>query len=116
MSGEYYIETHNTSNTHSDRYKSCKILKDIETGESFLATRLPIDEIPVRTNDIYHTVKTNEVTRLDVIAHTYYKNPLLWWVIAQANDIYNPFEEIASGTILRVPAIETLYGNKGILL
>lgn len=112
---EYYKESKNPSKLHTDRYKNCKILTDIDTGEVLLATR-EIVEIPMRSNDTYHRVKSNEVGRLDIIANNYYRNSLLWWVLAQANDIYNPIDSMYAGMIIRIPPIESLYGNKGILL
>ena len=98
-----------------DRYRDCSILKDNETGELLLSTR-DIDDIPIRNTDIYHKLKSVEVGRLDIVAYQYYKNPLLWWVIAQANDIYNPYTDTEVGMLLRVPTLETLYGYRGILL
>ena len=111
-----YYEEYKLRNTNrSDRYRSCTMLKDKETGESFLSTR-DIKEIPESSSDIFHTVQPNEVGRLDLIAYKYYRNPLFWWIIAQANDIHDPIQGAPSGTMLRVPTIETLYGYKGILL
>lgn len=115
MSGEFYKELKNPSKIHSDRYKNCKLLEDEDTSEILLSTR-EVKEIPPNSADIYHRVKSNEVSRLDILAHQYYKNPLLWWVIAQANNISDPFKLIEAGTLIRVPAIETLYGTNGILL
>lgn len=115
MMKEFYTSTKNKSKNSSDRYKECPVLEDIETGDVLLATREQV-EIPNHPNDIYHRIKSHEVTRLDILAHEYYKNPLLWWIIAQANDIYDPFISLEPGTILRIPAIESLYGNNGILL
>lgn len=115
LSNEFYSEKRNRSNNSDDRYKDCSILEDKETEITFLSTREPIN-IPVRSTDIYHRVNSHEVGRLDIIANMYYRNPLLWWVIAQANDIYDPITLIAPGTLLRVPNLETLYGNHGILL
>lgn len=112
---EFYEESRNKSGSRFDRYKDCRILEDKETGERLLSTRM-LSDIPHSPNDIYHRVQSNEVSRLDIIAHNYYKNPLLWWVIAQANDIYDPFVILEPGTLLRVPDIETLYGNNGVLL
>lgn len=115
MVGEYYKELKNPSKDYSDRYKNCKILEDIDTGDLVLETR-EISPIPYDSSNRYHRVKSHEVCRLDILAHKYYQNPLLWWVIAQANDIYDPFKLIESGTLLRIPSVETLYGNNGILL
>lgn len=115
MSKEFYKEIRNPSKSYTDRYKNCKLLEDLDTGEILLSTR-EIKRIPERPTDLYHRVKSHEKTRLDILAHTYYKNPLLWWVIAQANDIYNPFLTLDPGTLIRVPGLESLYGNNGILL
>lgn len=112
---EFYETIERDFSTYSDRYKDCALLKDLETGESLVATR-EIYDIPSKSTDKYHELQSHEVGRLDLIAYKYYKNALLWWVIAQANEIYDPFEELSPGTILRIPTIETLYGNKGILL
>lgn len=115
MTGEYYKETEVLSKSYIDRYRNCLILTDIDSGETFLSTREIVD-IPVNANDKYHTVESHETTRLDLIAAKYYRNPLMWWIIAQANNIYDPFEEIEAGTLLRIPALESLYGNNGLLL
>lgn len=115
MDGEFYTESSRIIKDRSNRYKDCKVLTDIDEGITLLSTR-EIKDIPSSPNDKYHRVKSHESQRLDLIAHTYYKNPLLWWVIAQANEIYDPFTYIEPGTIIRIPSIETLYGNRGILL
>lgn len=115
MSEEFYKDLRNPSKSYHDRYKNCILLEDKESGEILLSSR-DINEIPVSANDKYHRVQSNETTRLDMIAHKYYKNPLLWWVIAQANGITDPFEILETGILLRIPAIESLYGNNGILL
>lgn len=115
MSTEFYNETRNSSIDNADRYKNCKVLEDISTGEKLLATREIVD-IDKHPNDRYHEVQSHEVARLDILAAKYYNNPLLWWVLAQANDIYDPMTPIAAGSIIRIPYIETLYGNNGLLL
>lgn len=112
---EFYKSSQNDLSSRYSRYKDCKLLIDEETGDKLLSVREPIS-VPSSPTDIYHRVKSNEVTRLDMLASEYYKNPLLWWVIAEANEIYDPFEPVEVGTLLRIPTIETLYGNSGILL
>ena len=112
---EYYEQKKLRGHLRTDRYKTCTLLKEIETGEELLSTR---EILPVRyhDSDIYHTVKVQEEGRLDLIAQQYYKNPLMWWVIAQANNVYDPFEGIPAGTLIRIPAVESLYGKGGLLL
>ena len=98
----------------SNRYRKCLILKDLETGDTLLSTRC-IPTITETPQDTVHTVKYNEVCRLDLLAYNYYNNALLWWVIAEANNIVDPFIEIKEGTQLRIPSIEGLYAEGGVL-
>lgn len=49
---------------------------------------------------VKHTVLINE--SLDTIALKYYGNPLYWWIIADINDIVDPFK-LKVGTDLIVP-------------
>ena len=70
-------------------------------------------DIPFSDKDIYLEVDGNFVNRLDKVAFHYYNNVQLWWVIAQASGIRNPFN-VPVGTILRIPPYETLFKLKGI--
>ena len=49
---------------------------------------------PVSDNDRVHIVKDHERLRLDILADKYYGDQYLWWVIAVANDIIDPFMEL----------------------
>lgn len=113
---EFYTEKNpGYTRDYSDRYKNCKTLIDNDTKEVLLETRNIVD-IPRNSQDVYHTVNPNEECRLDIIADTYYNNPLLWWVLAQANGIYNPLSGPLSGDVIRIPSISTLYNTNGVLL
>ena len=103
-----------TDRRRSNRYRLCNLLTDLETGEPVLSSR-EVKEITVANTDVVHTVTVNECNRLDLLAHKYYNNALLWWVIAQANNIYDPFAYLAPGTRLRIPTIENLYLDGGVL-
>ena len=70
-------------------------------------------DIPFSDDDIYVKVTSDYVNRLDKVAYDYYDNVSLWWVIAQASNIRNPFN-IPEGTILRVPPMSTLFKLRGI--
>lgn len=98
----------------SNRYRKCQILTDLETGDRLLSSRQLVP-IPSTSLDKVHKIKVNEKTRLDLLAHIYYNNALLWWVIAEANDITDPFIEIDVGTYLRIPSMDSLYVNGGVL-
>ena len=65
--------------------------------------------IPESNNDVIHIVASGE--RIDNIAYRYYGTPMLWWVIAERNDIDLPLAELRQGMRLVIPAssiIETL--------
>lgn len=94
------------------RYNILDILKS-NTGEEFLESWKKI-EIPESEEDKFHEVQSGEKNRIDLIAHRYYDNSQLWWVIAIANNIKNPLY-IDTGDILRIPSLDTLYGYGGVL-
>lgn len=43
-----------------------------------------------QADDQRHTVSSEEQGRLDLIAHDYYGDAELWWVICLANNMINP--------------------------
>lgn len=94
------------------RYKYLDVIRDTEDKEFFET----VEQISIKEteNDLLHQVTSGEKNRLDLIAYNYYGNAELWWVIAIANDIKNPFE-IDAGDILRIPSIEAMYGYGGVL-
>jgi hypothetical protein len=57
--------------------------------------------IPLRDDDVYVATETGD--RLDTLAHQYYKDSSLWWIIASANNIHNAPIGLTEGTILRIP-------------
>lgn len=118
MAHKYYdiVEPNilNTDDIHG-RYLRVSTLIDKESKEKFLETwRVP--EIPVSTEDVYHTVLSNEAYRPDILANTYYNNPMLWWAILVANGIRDPFQGPTVGQVIRIPSIYTLYSMAGLFL
>lgn len=85
---------------------------DLADGISFISAWRQV-KIPPAPNDRLITVGTGEQGRLDIIALNYYKDSRLWWVIALANDIFNPFEEPLAGDRIRIPAIDRLQSFLG---
>lgn len=55
----------------------------------------------------YHTVSLREENRLDIIANEEYGDQKLYWVIAMANNIIDPFS-VKQGTVLKIPQIATV--------
>jgi len=57
--------------------------------------------IPEQDGDIIHNVRAGE--RLDILAHRYYNDVGLWWVISRANRLDPSDLGLAAATILRIP-------------
>ena len=81
------------------RYDSTKI-KNTKLGDQvYKSTVYPT--IKRNNEDIY--IRAKEGDRLDTLAHKYYKNTSLWWIIAQANHIGKGTLVIENGIQLRIP-------------
>lgn len=68
-------------------------------GDYSLETRPP--RICISPDDVQHTVLEGET--LQNIAFRYYGDSGKWYIIAEANNIMNPFEELHDGQILTIP-------------
>lgn len=71
-------------------------------------------EVPEHPDDQFFMVTQKYVDRIDLISAKFYNNVILWWVIAKANNLTNPFS-VPLDTILRIPAKATLYGENGLI-
>lgn len=71
-------------------------------GDGDYSLEAPIPSVPSSSNDIQHTVKDGET--LQNIAFRYYGDSGKWYIIAEANSILNPFKELESGTLIRIPS------------
>lgn len=99
--------------TNACRYKNLRRIQDPETKNIYHETWF--QKIIDKSNeDQYFTVSIAEQGRLDIIANKYYNTPRFWWVIALANNIIDPFD-IPIDTVLRIPAIVSLYNEGGVL-
>jgi|TARA_Y100000034_G_scaffold32435_1_gene39777 hypothetical protein len=65
------------------RYKYTKMTKNKEGRRVFRSTMYP--SIPIRDSDIFIYPRFGD--RLDTLAHKYYKDVSLWWIIAKANNL-----------------------------
>lgn len=86
------------------RYQFSNLYSD--NGKPYWGTRPPVD-IPASEDDQFHLVTQADERRIDLIAHKYYDDVNLWWIIAEANNITNPLR-LEVGTVLRIPALETI--------
>ena len=55
------------------------------------------------SSDRQYEVRLGEDRRLDLLAHRFYRDAKLWWVLASVNNVTDPWTEIKRGTILRIP-------------
>lgn len=96
---------------HTSRYgKYRQILENLDVYiETFNKSDIEHD-----SEDIFHTVLAEQENRLDIIANIHYGDPSFFWVIALANDLIDPFV-VQAGSILRIPAIVSLYKLGGAL-
>jgi len=68
-------------------------------------------EIPESALDQWTSVGAGEEGRLDLVALRVYRLEDLWWVIALANNILDPFSEVTSGLNLRYPSFDWVAAN-----
>ena len=66
------------------------------------------NQLSSSNSDIVYTVENFYEGRLDLIASVFYNEPRYWWVIAQYNNVLNPFTEIIAGRILLIPSKDRL--------
>lgn len=71
-------------------------------GDGDYSLEAPVVSVPSSSNDIQYTIKDGET--LQNIAYKYYGDSGKWYLIAEANGILNPFKEVESGTLIRIPA------------
>ena len=65
------------------RYNDTRIKRNKDLNRVYSYTMYP--RIPLKNSDIFITPSYG--TRLELLANKYYKDPTLWWIIAQANGI-----------------------------
>ena len=82
------------------RYQYTKKEKN-KFGEQVYKTTL-YPHIKKNEDDLY--IRTVDGDRLDKLAHKYYKNSDLWWIIAQANHIGKGTMNIEPGIQIRIPS------------
>jgi hypothetical protein len=58
--------------------------------------------IPEQPDDLQY--QRTAIDRLDTLAQRFYGNPVLWWVIAVANNMDLIEVELSVGTVLRIPS------------
>lgn len=83
----------------ANRYENNEIQK-LKDGRRVYRTKI-YPNIPKSDNDIYIVTQTGD--RLDTLAHQFFGDSSLWWIIASANNIHDATFAVEDGTTLRVP-------------
>lgn len=81
-----------------NRYLNNNTMNRFDGKRVYKTTRYP--KIPVAIDDIY--VIASEADYLDTMAEKFYRDPTLWWIIAQANGIKATLKA-PTGAQLRIP-------------
>jgi hypothetical protein len=75
------------------RYTGTKVYQDAASGQAYFGPWEAID-FPPAFDDDWVQIRDLDGLRLDYLATRIYGSPDLWWVIARANDIQNPFTQL----------------------
>lgn len=81
------------------RYENNPTKKTIDGREVYKSKIYP--NIELRDTDLYVATETGD--RLDTLAHQFYNDSSLWWIIASANNIHDAPIGLVEGTVLRIP-------------
>ena len=84
----------------ASRYTYSKIQTEKDTKKQYLGS-LIYPKIKPTDDDIYIISESSD--RLDLLAHKYYGDQSLWWILAVANNLNNASLHIEPGLQLRVP-------------
>ena len=87
------------------RYEKVETLKEL--GKQYHVTNR-IRGVKYSDEDIYYEVTNMTENRLDLISLMHYNSPIYWWVIAHANNIFDVFNDIPRGTMLRIPPLTSI--------
>lgn len=86
------------------RYSKVPTLKEL--GKQYHATNRK-RFVFYSSDDVIYTVTNMTQNRLDLISLEMYNSPIYWWVIAEANFIFDPFTEVYLGMKLRIPPLDS---------
>ena len=107
---QYSIRT--TQQNRTSRYRNLDRILDDESN-LYVETSEPV-KVDKSPTDTFHIVTKKDENRLDLVSWQYYGNSLLWWVIAEASDIVNPFD-VPRDTVLRIPDKSTIFGINNLI-
>jgi len=83
-----------------NRYITSKVIRENVTETTKHATSF-VPKIERENSDLF--IRTRAGDRLDLLAHEFYKDVTLWWILATANNLGKGTFAVPPGTRLRVP-------------
>lgn len=89
---------------NQSRYTNGQVTKN-RSLKDFLILRRPLN-LAEDDGDVFVVVTQELEKRPDLVATKAYDNPDLWWVIYEFNGIRDPFFDLKSGMLLRIPALD----------
>lgn len=101
-----------TKLTDSSRFVGTPLVQLVDrtgslTNSYAFTTWNRIDVRPTYADRI-HRISEYEIGRLDMIAYNYYGNPMLWWAIADRNNIQFPIDDMVAGREIIIPSIQAI--------
>ena len=84
-----------------NRYTYTNTIKEPDTNKTYLETTI-YPRVKPSDNDFYIISQAGD--RLDMLAHKYYGNTNLWWIIAVTNNLNDANFFVEEGIQLRIPA------------
>jgi hypothetical protein len=85
----------------NSRYVTDRVVRVVDPDD---VSRQVIVQRPVRTKSFDFTYyQWMEGDRIDVVAQSYFDDERLWYVIAEANPEILVWNDVAVGTVIRIP-------------
>lgn len=85
----------------ASRYTYSEVLKTKDTNKQYLESTI-YPKVKSKDADMYIISEAGD--RLDLLAHKYYGDQSLWWIIATANNINDATFYVQEGIQLRIPS------------
>lgn len=83
-----------------NRYETASVIKDRDEKRKLSTVITPVPYI--NGDDVY--IQTTSIERLDLLAHRFYNDAALWYVIAAANGLGKGSLYVPTNSRLRIPA------------
>jgi len=106
MTLEYQKSTETVNISRLSRYASSDVFN---AGGSLILNTFDVSLYSSTGDEQYYEVKSEDENRLELIAYKLYGDATLWWLLAYANGIIDPFTEISIGTRLLIPRKEEVF-------